>query len=341
MSTTGNVLGFGDHRYTAVPEWDQLPTGWSFLEATSVATNSRGEVFVFNRGGRPMIVLDRDGAVINCWEGAEFVRPHGITIGPQDEIYCVDDVDHTIAKFTPDGELQWRLGTSGQPSATGAIGSDYRTIKQAGPPFNYPCNLAIAPNGDLFICDGYGNARVHRYSAGGEHVASWGEPGDGPGQFHLPHGIAIDREGIVYVADRENSRVQRFRPDGEFVDEWGEIARPCGIYIDEAQHVYVAEVGYRMGMWSGQEPPTPDASGGRVSIFDLSGNLLSRWGGGENPMSPEDLCAPHDICVDDRGDVYVAEVTWSAAGKVGKVSPICPTLRKFARVRDETAGDPA
>lgn len=333
MSDTANVLGFGDHHYTAVPGWDQLPTGWSFLEATSVAANSRGEVFVFNRGARPMIVLDRNGAVINTWEGVGFVRPHGITIGPQDETYCVDDVDHTVMKFTPGGELEWRLGTSGQASDTGAVGSDYRTIKQAGPPFNYPCNLAIAPSGDLYISDGYGNARVHQYTAAGDYVSSWGEPGDGPGQFHIPHGIAIDREGIVYVADRENYRVQRFRPDGEYVDEWGEIARPCNIHIDEAQDVYVAEVGYRAGMWPGQQAPTPNPTGGRISIFDRSGHLLSRWGGGEDPMSPEDVCAPHDIWVDDRGDVYVAEVTWSGAGKFGLVPPHCPTLRKFVRVR--------
>ena len=325
------ILGSGDHQYTAVPAWEQLPTGWSFFEATSVAANSRGEVFVFNRGSRPMIVLDRNGAVIDSWESDDFARPHGVTIGPQDEIYCVDDVDHTVRKYRPDGELEWKLGTSGQPSDTGVIDGDYRTIQQAGPPFNLPCNLAVAPGGELYIGDGYGNARIHRFTAGGEYIASWGESGDGPGQFAIPHGVAVDRDGIVYVADRENYRVQRFRPDGEYIDEWGDIARPTNVYIDDAQHVFVSEVGFKVGMWPGQVPPTPDASGGRVSIFDTSGNLLSRWGRGEDPLSYDDMYAPHDIWVDDRGDVYVAEVSWSAGGFAGKVVAQCPTLRKWVR----------
>ena len=97
MSDAPKILGMGELRYTAVPAWEQLPVGWSFFEATSVATNSPGEVFVFNRGHRPMIVLDRCGAVINTWESVAFARPHGITIGPNDEVYCVDDVDHTVA----------------------------------------------------------------------------------------------------------------------------------------------------------------------------------------------------------------------------------------------------
>lgn len=332
MSDAPKILGMGELRYTAVPAWEQLPVGWSFFEATSVATNSRGEVFVFNRGHRPMIVLDRCGAVINTWESVAFARPHGITIGPNDEVYCVDDVDHTVAKFTPEGELEWRLGTSGQPSETGVVNGDYRTITQSAGAFNLPCNLAIAPDGELFVSDGYGNARVHRYTAAGDLIGSWGGPGVGPGEFGIPHGIAIDRNGMVYVADRENYRIQRFRPDGEYVDEWGDIARPCDIYIDSEQRVFVAEVGFQTGMWPGQAPPTPDATGGRVSVFDTDGNLLSRWGGGEDPLSYDDLYAPHGICVDDLGDVYVAEVSWSGGGKMGRVAPNCPTLRKYARV---------
>ena len=121
---------------------------------------------------------------------------------------------------SPEGRLLLTLGVSGRPSDTGATSPDYRTVQRGGPPFNYPTNVALSPEGDIYVSDGYGNARIHRFSPDGRLLHSWGQPGAGPGQFNVPHGIAIDRQGIVLVADRENSRIQRFTPDGEFIDEW-------------------------------------------------------------------------------------------------------------------------
>src|SRR5206468_503215 len=141
--------------------------------------------------------------------------------------------------------------------------------------FHFPTNLAVGPNGDWYISDGYGNARIHRFSPDGKLKHSWGEPGSGPGQFHVPHGIAIDRQGIIYVADRENSRLQLFSPDGEFLNEWPDIARPCEVAIDDKGRVFLAELGYRAGMWPGTIAPSPNAPGGRVSIFDATGKLLT------------------------------------------------------------------
>src|SRR5262249_23324119 len=152
---------------------------------------------------------------------------HGLFIGPEDTIYCTDDLDHTIRKFTPDGRLLMTLGTSGKASDTGATSMDFRTIVRAGPPFHYPTNRANAADRALYVSDRYANPRVHKFSPDGRLLLSWGEPGRGPGQFHLPHGIAVDRQGVVYVADRENSRVQLFTSDGKYLSEWTEIARPC------------------------------------------------------------------------------------------------------------------
>src|SRR5262249_31488745 len=201
----------------------------------------------------------------------------------------------------------------------------------------YPCNVALSPAGDIYVCDGYGNARIHKFAPDGQLLFSWGEPGSGPGQFHLPHGIAVDRAGTVYVADRENSRVQRFAPGGEYLGEWSDVARPCQVFAGSEGNVYVAELGYRAGMWPGTVAPTPDATGGRVSVFDAGGKLLARWGGGANPCAPGDFFAPHDISLDSCGDIYVAEVTWSAGGNRGLVSPDCHSLQKFTRTaRSET-----
>lgn len=325
--------------YEADDRWAKLPAGWSWSEAVAVATDSRDRVFVFNRGDHPLIVFDPNGEFLTAWGEGLFRRPHGIFIGPDDSVYCTDDFDHTVRKFTPDGQLLLTLGTSGRPSDTGATSVDFRTIRQAGPPFHYPTNLAIAPTGELCICDGYGNARVHVFSPDGRLLRSWGEPGSGPGQFRVPHGIAVDREGVVFVADRENSRIQRFTLHGEYLDEWTEIARPSQVFIDGGGTVYVAELGYRAGMWPGIDAPYPDAPGGRVSVFDQQERLLARWGGGDDPCAAGDFFAPHDICVDRRGDLYMAEVTMSAGGNRGLVSPSCHSLQKFTRLRSG-ASDP-
>ncbi len=147
----------------------------------------------------------------------------------------------------------------------------------------------------------------------------------------MPHGIAVDRKGIVYVADRENSRLQLFSPQGDFVAQWTDVVRPCQVFIGAAGEVFVAELGYRAGMWPGTSAPSDDATGGRVSIFDSTGRLQARWGGGKTPCAPGDFFAPHDICVDNVGDIYVAEVTWSAGGRRGLVPADCHTLQKFVR----------
>lgn len=318
-----------DFGYTANDRWAKLPAGFGWKEVAGVATDSRDRVFVFSRGEHPLLVFESDGTFFAEWDAIMFVRPHGITVGPDDCVYCTDDMSHTVRKFSPDGKLLFTLGTHGQPSDTGATSIDFRTITHSGPPFHYPTNLAVAPSGELYITDGYGNARVHVFSPDGQLQFSWGEPGSGPGQFRVPHGIAIGPDGTVYVADRENSRIQLFTLKGEFVSEWTDLARPSQLFIDRAGRFYVAELGYRAGMWPGTSPPTPDATGGRISVFDANRNLIARWGGGDNPTAAGDFFAPHDICVDSRGSVYVSEVTWSAGGSRGLVPPDCHALQKF------------
>lgn len=296
-----------------------------------VATDGRDRVFVFNRGDHPVLVFDRDGTFLRSWGEGLFVRPHGIFIAPDDTVWCTDDLGHAVRKFTPDGILLQTLGTPGAPSDTGATSMDYRTVVRAGPPFHYPTNLTVSGTGELYVSDGYGNARVHKFAPDGRLLFSWGEPGNGPGQFHLPHGIAVDRQGTVYVADRENSRIQLFAPDGTYLTEWADVARPCQVYIDGNGDVYVAELGYHAGMWPGTTAPGADATGGRVSVFDGNGALRARWGGGTNPCAAGDFFAPHGIWVDSCGDVYVAEVVWSAGGNSGLVSPTCHAFQKFIR----------
>jgi streptogramin lyase len=324
------VVGQGAFRYRVEERWAKFPGDGPAGEAVAVACDSRDRVFVFLRGPRPVQVFEPDGALVATWGEGLFARPHGLYIGPDDTVYCADDFDHTVRAFSPEGRLNLTLGSSGRPSDTGATSTDYRTVRRAGPPFHFPTNLAVGPTGDLYVTDGYGNARVHRFAPDGRLLVSWGEPGSGPGQFHLPHGIAVDGDGTVYVADRENSRVQLFTAEGAYRGEWADVARPCQVFIDRRQgRVYVAELGHRAGRWSGTGPAPAGAPGGRVSVFDRSGALLARWGGGEAPCAPGDFFAPHGIWVDSRGDVYVAEVALSAGGRTGVVPASCHTLQKF------------
>ena len=252
-SAASSLVGQGEFQYEPLPGWDQLPEGWSYVEAVGAATDSADRLYIFNRGEHPVIVLEPDGTFVRSWGEGAFVRPHGITIARDDTLYLSDDQDHTIRRYTPEGELLMTLGTSGQGSDTGVVDGNYRTIERPAGPFNLPTNLAIAPDGRLFICDGYGNCRVHRFSADGEFELSWGEPGDGPGQFHLPHGIAVDSTGRVCLADRENSRLQWFSPDGEFLEEWTDLARPCEAWIGPDDVVYVAELGWHVGTDAGSQ----------------------------------------------------------------------------------------
>lgn len=333
ISETPTIVGQSPFRYTAHDHWAQRPPEHTWLEVAAIAVDSRDRVFAFNRGPHPVMIFERDGTFVDFWGEDQFARAHGITIGPDDSVYCTDDLDHTVRKFTLEGKLLLTLGTSGQPANTGATSVDFRTIRRAGPPFHFPTNVAIAASGDIFVSDGYGNARIHRFAPDGRLLLSWGEAGAEPGQFHIPHGIAIDRDGRVFVADRENSRIQIFSQDGKFLDQMVGIARPCQVAFDAEGNLVVAELGYRAGMWSGTAAPSPDATGGRITIFSPAGDVLSRWGGGAVPTAPGDFFAPHDLAIDSQGSIYVAEVVMSAGGNRGLVSPDCHTLQKFERAK--------
>src|SRR5207249_10861904 len=151
----------------------------------------------------PVIVFDREGKFLRSWGEGLIRRAHGVTVGPDGTYWLTDDLHHTIRQFTPEGKLLLTIGDPDTPSTL-----------QGGKPFNRPTHVAFGPKtGDIYISDGYGNSRVHKYDPRGRHLLSWGEPGTDPGCFNLPHNIATDSEGLVYVADRENHRVQLF--DGQ------------------------------------------------------------------------------------------------------------------------------
>ncbi|HEY8475848.1 MAG TPA: peptidyl-alpha-hydroxyglycine alpha-amidating lyase family protein [Chloroflexota bacterium] len=317
-------FGSGEHVYELAEGWGRLPEGWTYVDAVGVAVDKQDRVYVFNRGEHPVVVFDRDGTFLGSWGEGVFGRAHGIAIGPDESVYCVDDGDHTVRKFTLDGRLLMTLGTPGQPSDTGFDGS-LDTIR-GGPPFNRPTNVAVAPDGSLYVSDGYQNCRVHHFAPDGTLLHSWGSAGRGPGQFRLVHGICVGRDGRVYVGDRENNRVQVFSPGGEYLGEWSDVRRPDDVHLGPDGRFYVAELGFQ-GATSAREV------GARITVRDERGTILATWGDGGDPCEPGNCAAPHGVAVDSRGDVYVGEVTFTALVRRNIVPPTCHVFQKYVRVR--------
>ena len=294
-------LGSGEFTYKVIVDWAKLPQGWSFHEVADVAVDSEDRVYVFNRGEHPMIVFDRDGNFLASWGEGLFKRPHGLTIGPDNTLYCVDDVGHTIKKFTPDGQALMTLGTPGKSAPF-----------QSGLPFNLPTKVALHPEtGDIYVADGYGNSRIHKYSPDGKLLLSWGQPGSDPGEFNLVHSVCTDNHGYVYVADRENHRVQVFDSNGKYVTQWNNLHRPCGLHIEGngEQLCYVGELAPALPI--NKDYPN---LGPRISIYNLEGKRLARLGDIRPGDEPNQFWAPHGIAVDSRGDLYIGDVSWSFAG---------------------------
>ena len=285
-------LGSGRFEYEVEVGWEKLPDGVGWREVAGVITDQDDNVYAFSRGDNPVVVFDKDGNFLRTWGEGLFTRAHGISRGPNGTFYCADDGDHSIRQCSPDGEVLMTIGIPGEPAPM-----------FSGNPFNRCTHVATDPeNGDLFISDGYGNSRVHKYTADGEHITSWGSPGVDPGQFNIAHNIAADRDGFIYVCDRENHRIQIFDRDGALEDIWTNVHRPCAIHIDGDQRVYVGELGWGMGV--NREMPN---IGPRVSIMTPAGKVLERLGNGWG-LETGQFISPHGIAVDSRKNIYVAEV---------------------------------
>ena len=292
------VLGSGAHRYRVVENWAKLPDGWEFKDVAAVAVDGKDRVYVFNRGEHPMIVFDRAGNFIKSWGEGAFPRAHGIHIDGDDTLYLTDDGGHFVRKCTTEGKVLLEIGVPGQASPY-----------MSGLPFHRCTHTALSPAGEIYVSDGYGNNKVHQYSPDGKLLKSWGESGSGPGEFNLPHNIATDGEGWVYVADRENHRVQVFDGNGKYETQWMNLHRPCALYCygGKQPQFVVGELG--PGMAINRKHPN---IGPRLSFVDAKGKVFARLGGEDGPgLEPGKFIAPHGLAMDSRGDIYVGEVSYT------------------------------
>lgn len=284
MATT---VGSGKHTYEANVDWAKVPQGWNAPMA-ALTVDSQDRVYGFNRGEHSVIVFDKNGEYLYAWGEGMFVFPHCIFADPHDNIWVVDRDRCQIFKFNTKGELLMTLGTRGSRSDTGAdnttfSSTNYKLVTHAGGPFNMPTGVAVDEENNIFITDGYANCQVHRFSAEGKHLYSWGAPGTGPGQFMLPHGVWLDRRGRVLIADRQNDRVQVFTREGEFITQWTKLIGPATFWVDEEDTVYV-----------------PEHNGGMFSVLNLDGELLARWGS-------EKSLKCHGVGADSEGNLYFVQ----------------------------------
>jgi hypothetical protein len=225
MAVAETIVGSGAYTYEVYEDWAQIPEGWE-VPAAAVTVDSQDRVYCFNRSKEyPVIVFDRDGSYLSSWGAGVFAFPHAIRADEHDNLWIVDRAHGQAMLFTSSGELLRTVGTRGFRSDTGVPPEEnssaaWRAVTHGGEPFNLPTDIALNASGEMFIADGYGNARVHKFAADGRHLFSWGEPGREPGQFNLPHGIWLDRRGRLLVADRENDRVQVFDQGGTLLEIW-------------------------------------------------------------------------------------------------------------------------
>ncbi len=293
------ILGSGGHRYRVVENWAKLPEGREFRDVAAVAVDGKDQVYVFNRGAHPMMVFDRDGNFLRSWGEGLFKRAHGLHFDIDGMLWCTDDGDHTVRRCTTDGKVLLTIGVPDKPAAF-----------MSGQPFNRCTHTALSPKGEIFVSDGYGNSRVHKYTPDGKYLMSWGETGTAPGQFNIVHNIVADNDGWLYVADRENHRVQVFDGNGRYETQWNNLHRPCCLYCSGAGkdlRFIIGELG------PGQPVNIRHTNlGPRLSIVDAKGALVARLGGDQGAGTETGrFLAPHGLAVDSRESIYVGEVSYT------------------------------
>jgi sugar lactone lactonase YvrE len=291
--------------YRTVVNWGQLPEGRTWGSTSAVDVDRAGNIWVAERCGAntcaaktdaPILKFDPSGKLLASFGAGMFVFPHGISVDPDGSIWITDGQGRDgkgqqVFKFSPDGKVLMTLGKAG--------------VAGDGPDtFNQPSDVAIAPNGDIFVADGHGgntNARIVKFSKDGKFIKTWGKKGSAPGEFDVPHTLAFDSRGRLFVGDRSNNRIQIFDQDGNFLEQWPQFGRPSGVFIDKNDILYVADSesnamrhpGWKRGMRVGS------AKDGSVTAFI------------PDPEPDPDhsaTSAAEGVAADAMGNIYGAEV---------------------------------
>jgi DNA-binding beta-propeller fold protein YncE len=276
-----SAAGYGDDKwpdlpYTWVADWPALPAEWNFGEVPGVAVDAKDNVYVFNRSPHPLMQFTSSGKFVRSLLEGMVTSAHGVRIDQEGNIWVADHNGHVVLKLNPAGRIMMVLGRRDNPGTTETN-------------FNRPTDVAVAPTGEIYVSDGYGNSRVMKFGRDGRFLAQWGQKGSAPGEFNLPHSIVLDVAGQVYVADRENHRIQIFTADGKFVKEWKGFGSPWGLAITPDGEIFMA-----------------DGYANRVLKLAPDSRVLGALG--SPGKLPGQFAFAHHLAVGKRGELYVAEI---------------------------------
>lgn len=300
--------------YRFVEGWPHKAAGVAWGAMPGIAVDASDNIWTFNRGKIPVQVYRPDGQFVKMWGEGMFKNPHAIRFDNDGNVWVCDNIAQTVMKLTPHGKFLMTLGVNGE------AGDDDRH-------FNQPTDVAVTPAG-VFISDGYGNNRIVHYDKNGKFVKTWGRLGSKLGELSLPHGIAADSKGCLYVLERNNARVQVFEPSGQYVDEWRNIITPWAITITPRDEIYV--VGSTAMQWweIGNDPIQMNGVPPRDQVvvrFDTTGRVQQIWsfpkGAEGKEHKPGELTWVHGIAVTSNGDLYLGDITGRSAQKFARIAP--------------------
>jgi hypothetical protein len=282
----------------ADPSWLDLMARWGDPDVAAVAPAADGRVFLFARAPEPVMEFAGDGTFVRSWGRETFVNPHGIRVGGDGNLWCVDAGGDAVRRFTLDGEPLDPLGP------TGVRGRD-------GEPYGLPTDVCVLADGTAFVTDGYGNSHVHRFAPDGAHELTWGGRGSAPGQLLIPHGITATADGQhLLLADRENDRIVVTDLVGAVEDIWAGFARPTGVAVAPDGRIWVSELGDLVGRMPCTGPPADPPRHSTCALV-VDGRITARFGG-PDPAAPGSFEAAHAVVAGPSGELYVGEVGRSA-----------------------------
>jgi hypothetical protein len=294
--------------YAVDSEWPQQSLPWSDMPGITV--DARDHVWTFTRAVPPVQVYDTAGKLVRAWGDEKLKGAHHIKIDHEGNVWLAVYAAHIVQKYTPDGKLLLTLGTPNHP------GKDETH-------FDKPTDMAITPAGDVFVSDGYGNARIVHFDKYGKFVKTWGELGSKPGQFSIPHAIALDSKGHLYVADRNNVRIQVFDQSGKLLDVWDNILVPWGLAMTKKDELWAC--GSSPMQWRKEDSTLGVPPKDQVFMkFNTQGKLLQLWTvpkGVDGLEKPGECNWVHCIAVDSKGNIYVGDIKGKRAQKFVRREP--------------------
>ncbi|MEZ4775076.1 MAG: kelch repeat-containing protein [Bacteroidia bacterium] len=291
-------------QYQSIPDFFQVPPDGNIIQPTGVAVNSHGHIFIFNKGNLQLEEFDAQGSFVRSIGKGLFKDPHGLRIDKNDNIWTTDLDAHVVLKLSPEGRVLMVLGQNGTSGLYDSLRNRVLFFK--------PADIAFAPNGDLYIADGYGNSRMVRLDKNGNLIRAWGVKGGGKGDFDNPHNVVIPSNNRVYVADRNNRRIQVFNLNGDFIAEWKNLGKPWGLTLSPDNHIYMT-----------------DGDVEKILKLDLEGNIKGIINCGPGTQIGQ-MHAAHGITSDSHGALYVTEVlNW----RVQKFVPVPGMSGKWEQMR--------